>query len=80
LPTIGNIPGPYRFYFYSFDCQEPIHVHVERDQDSCKFWLKPLALAANRGFPPHELGRIRQIIKINSERMTDAWRQQCNPF
>ena len=26
--------GPYRFYFYSNDADEPIHVHVERDGDT----------------------------------------------
>ena len=79
MPTIPNIPGPYRFFFYSFDCQEPLHVHVERDKDTCKFWLDPLVLAANRGFSARELGRIRQIIKDHSDRMTDAWREHCNP-
>jgi len=37
LPSIRDIPGPYRFFFYSFDCQEPMHVHVERDDANCKF-------------------------------------------
>ena len=79
MPTIPNIPGPYRFFFYSFDCQEPLHVHVERDDDSCKFWLDPLALATSRGFSAHELSKIRQIIKTHSDRMTHAWRQHCKP-
>lgn len=25
MPTVKNITGPYRFSFYSFDCNEPIH-------------------------------------------------------
>jgi len=39
MPTIKGIPGPYRFFFYSFDCNEPmhVHVHVERERMSCKF-------------------------------------------
>jgi hypothetical protein len=79
LPTIPDIPGPYRFFFYSFDCQEPMHVHVERDNDTCKFWLEPVALATNHGFSANELGRIRQIIKTHLDRMTNAWREHCNP-
>ncbi len=50
LPSIRGIPGPYRFFFDSFDCQEPLHVHVERGDATCKFWLQPLTLAANTGF------------------------------
>ena len=32
MPTVRNIPGPYRFFFYSFDCHEPPHVHVRRER------------------------------------------------
>jgi hypothetical protein len=32
MPTIKNIPGPYRFFFYSFDCNEPEHIHVQRER------------------------------------------------
>lgn len=77
LPSIRGIPGPYRFFFYSFDCQEPMHVHVERDDASCKFWLQPLTLAANTGFSPRELNRIRRIIHEHLEIMTHAWNQHC---
>ncbi len=45
LPTVPGIPGQYRFFFYSFDCNEPWHVHVQRDRAVCKFWLEPVVLA-----------------------------------
>jgi hypothetical protein len=44
MPTVKNIPGPYRFFFFSFDCNEPEHVHVQRENKVCKYWLTPLAL------------------------------------
>lgn len=31
MPTIKGIPGPHRFFFYSFDCNEPPHVHIRRE-------------------------------------------------
>ena len=31
MPTVKNISGRYRFFFYSFDCDEPEHVHVQRE-------------------------------------------------
>lgn len=77
MPSIPGIPGPYRFFFYSFDCGEPKHVHVERDRATCKFWLVPLALARNRGFAGHELNRIRSLIEAHSGRISDAWDQHC---
>lgn len=77
MPTLRGIPGPYRFFFFSFDCAEPKHVHVERDRRMCKFWLKPLALESNRGFRRHELNRIRQLIAGNIPLILEAWEQHC---
>lgn len=59
MPRVKGIAGPYRLFFTSFDCQEPPHVHVERELKTCKFWLEPLGLARNHGFDARELGRIR---------------------
>lgn len=36
MPRVKGIAGPYRLFFTSFDCQEPLHVHVERDLKTCK--------------------------------------------
>jgi hypothetical protein len=32
-------------YFHSHEPNEPPHVHVDRDDQSAKFWLDPVALA-----------------------------------
>jgi len=62
MPTVQDILGPYRLYFYSFDCNEPRHVHVRRERMTCKFWLEPIGLANNFGFTARELNQIRAII------------------
>jgi len=55
MPTTLRI-DPYRFYFYSYDCGEPRHMHVDRDKISVKCWLDPdITLAANYGFNRKEL-------------------------
>lgn len=77
MPTIKDISGPFRFFFYSFDCNEPMHVHARRERATCKFWLEPVALASNHGFAPHELSRIRSIILQNQQRMVEAWHEHC---
>lgn len=43
MPTIRRI-GPYRFFFYAGDRDEPPHIHDERDQSAAKFWIDPLRL------------------------------------
>ena len=44
MPTVLR-SGPYRFYFYSSDDGEPLHVHVAKDLLKAKFWLDPVRLA-----------------------------------
>lgn len=77
MPTIKNIPRPYRLFFYSFDCNEPMHVHAERESATCKFWLVPLALASNHGFSARELNRIRTTTHSHLDAITHAWTEHC---
>jgi hypothetical protein len=73
MPTIQGIPGPYRFYFYSFDYNEPRHVHVQRDRCTCKLWLEPVVLARNCGFSARELNVIRTYVTEHLRAMMEAW-------
>ncbi len=75
MPTVKGIPGPYRFYFYSFDCNEPIHVHVQREKMICKFWLDPTTLSQNHGYAPGELNRIRSLIDTHHDMIVEAWHE-----
>ena len=77
MPTVRNIPGPYRFFFYSFDCNEPMHVHAQREKMVCKFWLEPVVLSKNNGFTSKELITIREIIYNNKEKIVEAWHEHC---
>jgi len=77
MPTVKDIQSPYRFFFYSFDCNEPRHIHVERDKKACKFWLDPISLSKNWGFSPHELNKISQLIQTHYVILIEAWREHC---
>ncbi|MXX19138.1 MAG: DUF4160 domain-containing protein [Dehalococcoidia bacterium] len=72
MPTLVR-QGPYRFYFYSHEPNEPPHVHVDRDADSAKFWLRPVALAANYGFRPVELRRVERLVERYATMFLEAW-------
>jgi len=52
---------------------EPAHVHVGRNDLSAKFWLRPVALVRNFGFPAHELRRIRALIEEHLASLLEAW-------
>jgi hypothetical protein len=72
VPTVMRI-GPYRFHFYSREGNEPPHIHVARDDIEAKFWLRPVALAANYGFSPAELRDIHRLVEEHCETLTKAY-------
>ncbi|WP_447974626.1 DUF4160 domain-containing protein [Nitrospira sp. Kam-Ns4a] len=78
MPTILR-SGPYRVYFFSHEPNEPPHVHVDRDDRSAKFWLRPVALARNAGFLPRELRRVRALIEAHREQRLEAWHGHFGP-
>lgn len=77
MPTVQSILGPYRFYFYSFDCNEAPHTHVRRERMTCKFWLEPIELADNRSFSARELNLVRAIIERHLFKIQEAWNEHC---
>lgn len=72
VPTVLLV-GPYRMYFHSHEPNEPPHVHVDRDDQSAKFWLDPVALARNLGFGPVELGRVHRLVAENRNSLLEKW-------
>ena len=74
LPTVLRT-GPYRLFFYSADRDEPLHVHVERDDSAAKFWLAPLRLEWSRGFTRVELRRIEALVRENGAILVRAWHE-----
>ncbi|MCT0224216.1 DUF4160 domain-containing protein [Synechococcus sp. CS-1328] len=74
MPTILR-SGPYRFYFYSHELNEPPHVHVDRDQASCKVWLAPVALSSSLGFKAKELHEIERLVSMNRAILLKAWEE-----
>ena len=72
MPTILRI-GPYRFHFYSREDNEPSHIHIARDDLEAKFWLEPVALARNFGFPGAELNRLAELVETNKVIIIESW-------
>ena len=72
MPTILR-SGPYRVYFHTHEPNESPHVHVDRDDQSAKFWLTPLALARNLGFSPVELRTIQRLLNEHQAFLLEKW-------
>ena len=78
MPAIFT-DGPFRFFFYMGDRDEPAHVHVERDNRTAKFWLNPVKLQSTGGLRRHEIRQIERIIEENQTRLMEAWNARFNP-
>ena len=72
MPAILRI-GAYRFYFYSHEPNEPPHIHIDRDNLTAKFWLQPVSLAQNIGFPAKELRKLQSMVIENQTQLLEAW-------
>ena len=82
MPTIFFKVG-FRFYFVSYDCKEPPHLHVGDDaRKICKYWLKDsrIVLADNSGFTKRELARIEKVIVENYSLILTTFNEFCKGY
>lgn len=77
MPTLLRV-GPYRFFCYAGDRDEPPHVHIERDRSEAKFWLVPVRLQSNKGFSSSEMSRIQSLTEDNQQQLLEAWHDFFN--
>lgn len=70
--------GPYRFFFYSNDRNEPAHVHVKRDRNVAKFWLDPVRLQRSGGFRRSEIRDIERTVRQYQILLIEEWNDYFN--
>jgi hypothetical protein len=74
MPTVLR-SGPFRFFFYAGDGDEPPHIHVERDDCEAKVWLDPVRLERSHGFCRKEINRIQGIVEQHQEQLMESWNE-----
>ncbi|WP_276500033.1 DUF4160 domain-containing protein [Terrimonas pollutisoli] len=75
MPTVFYFKG-YRFYFFSQESDEPVHIHVEKAEASAKFWLEPeIREEYSYGFSGRQRKEIKQIIIDNLDTLKRAWHE-----
>ncbi len=72
MPTVLRVKG-YRFFFFSNEGNEPIHIHVEKAGNYAKFWLYPIKIAIDLGFHRKEHKEIFSIIEEHKEIIINKW-------
>lgn len=74
MPTVFIEQG-FRFFFYSKEGNEPIHIHIRKENNYAKFWINPLSIAYNVGFNKNELSKIKAIIFSNQDKIKESWNE-----
>jgi len=77
MPTVLRL-GPYRFFIYAGDRDEPPHIHVERDEREAKFWIDPVRLARSHGFAANEINKIEKMVVENQQALLESWNEFFN--
>jgi hypothetical protein len=77
MPTVLRIKG-YRFFFFSNEGDEPIHIHIEKAENYAKFWLDPVSIAVDFGFNSKQLREINLLIEENLDLIKEKWDEYFN--
>ncbi|MBC7588181.1 MAG: DUF4160 domain-containing protein [Chitinophagaceae bacterium] len=73
MPVVLVING-FRFFFYSNENNEPIHIHVAKADADGKIWLEPIIkIAYLHGFSPKEENYILEIVEANIKLFKQKW-------
>jgi len=72
MPTVLKV-RQFRFFFFSNEGNEPIHIHVESDDKYAKFWLDPVQLTKSVGYGAKELNEIRKLVLENLNLFKERW-------
>jgi len=75
MPVVLRIKG-YRFYFFSNEGHEPMHIHVEKADANCKVWLVPnINFEYAYGLSGKEQKEILGIVKNNLDFIKKSWNE-----
>ncbi len=73
MPTVFEVHG-YRFFFYSNENDEPIHIHVDKGGAKAKYWILPkIAEEYSYGFKGRERKEIKKLVIENAGKIIEHW-------
>ena len=76
MPTILVIFG-WRLFFYSNEGTEPIHIHAQKAEMECKFWLLTdefeIKEAFSHNLNPASKKEIKKIIYQHFDYIVEEW-------
>jgi len=81
MPTVLLIAG-WRLYFWTNENKEPIHIHAEKGEMECKFWLDvenfEIKSALEYNLTPQARREIKKIIYEHFDYIVNEWYKYFN--
>lgn len=75
MPIVLLING-FKFFFYSNEINEPIHIHVTKGDGNAKIWLLPIIkFEYAYNFSNKDLKTIMNIVVKNKEVIKNKWNE-----
>ncbi len=78
MPTVLLING-WRFFFYSNENNEPIHIHVQKGEKECKYWLDSknfdLIEAYSFNMRISDKREVKKYLFANFELLENEWKE-----
>lgn len=76
MPTVLFING-WRLFFFADEGNEPIHIHAEKAEKSCKFFLDVESIDLRKRYSKNmnnkDLKQVKEIIFNNFNYIVDQW-------
>lgn len=76
MPTILMVMG-WRFFFYANEGDEPIHIHCQKGEKDCKYWIDQENFDVEEAYSYNmnnkDKRRVKKIIFEYFEYIEDEW-------
>lgn len=76
MPTVLSING-WRLFFYSNEGNEPIHIHGQKGDKECKYWLDIDDYAIREAYTYNmnnkDIREVKKIILQNFDDIVQVW-------
>jgi len=76
MPTVLYIRG-WRLFFYANEGNEPIHIHCQKGDKECKYWLEVDVYEVRDAYLYNmnnkDIREIKKIIYQNFDELVESW-------
>lgn len=76
MPTVVYLRG-WRLHFYSNEGNEPIHIHAEKGEKDCKYWLDVADYNIREAYAYNmnskDTREVRKIILQHFDEIVETW-------